>query len=52
MSQITAVPYALLADSLADMSKLKRVFATVRCVLAKSEIRVSKFQDCGVNCND
>jgi hypothetical protein len=52
MSRIPAIPYVLLAESLADTSKLKRVFATVRCVLAKSETRVNKLQDCGVNCID
>ena len=37
------------ADSLADTSKLKRVFATVRCDLAKSETRINNFKECGVN---
>jgi len=51
MSRITAVPYVFYADSLADKSKLKRVFATVRGDLAKSEARINNLKECGVNFN-
>lgn len=37
--------------SLADTSMLELVFATAHCKLAKSETRVNKLQECGVNLN-
>lgn len=51
MPRITAAPYVFYAGSLADTSKLKRVFATVRCYLTKSETRINNLKECGVNWN-
>jgi hypothetical protein len=51
MSRITTVPYVFYADTLADTSKLNRVFATVRCELATSETRINNLKECYVNWN-
>lgn len=51
MSRITAVPCVFYADSLANTLKLKLVFATVRCDLAKSETRINNLKECSVNWN-
>jgi len=51
MSGITTVPYVFCVDSLADTSKLKRVFTMVRCDLGKSETRINtcNLKEFGVN---
>ena len=51
LSRIPAVPHVFYSDILADTSKLKRIFATVRCELRKSETRVNKLQEYGVSWN-